>query len=82
MNAEGTRIAISSEHNDSNGVDAGHIRVFDFIPNQEPVIMPVYELKVFKSTDLNSWELIETKNIETSEEDLFIKAEIAPKASN
>lgn len=82
MNAEGTRIAVSSQYNDSNGIDAGHIRVFDFIPNQEPVVTPVYELKVFKSTDMNSWDLIETRDVEASEEDLFIKAELSPKASN
>jgi hypothetical protein len=82
MNAEGTRIAISSQDNDSNGIDAGHIRVFDFIPNQEPVVTPVYELKVFKSTDMNSWDLIETRDVEASEEDLFIKAELSPKVSN
>ena len=82
MNAEGTRIAISSQDNDSNGIDAGHIRVFDFIPNQEPVVTPVYELKVFKSTDMSSWDLIETRDVEASQEDLFIKAELSPKASN
>jgi len=82
MNAEGTRIAVSSQYNDSNGIDAGHIRVFDFIPNQEPVVTPVYELKIFKSTDMNSWDLIETRDVEASEEDLFIKAELSPKVSN
>ena len=82
MNAEGTRIAISSQDNDSNGTDAGHIRVFDFIPNQEPIVTPVYELKIFKSTDMNSWDLIETRDVEASEEDLFIKAELSPKVSN
>ena len=82
MNAEGTRIAISSQDNDSNGTDAGHIRVFDFIPNQEPIVTPVYELKIFKSTDMNIWDLIETRDMEASEEDLFIKAELSPKASN
>ena len=82
MNAEGTRIAVSSQYNDSNGIDAGHIRVFDFIPNQEPVVTPVYELKVFKSTDMNSWDLIETRDVEASEGDLFIKSELSPKASN
>ena len=31
---------------------------------------------------MNSWDLIETRDVEASEEDLFIKAELSPKASN
>lgn len=37
----------------------------------------VYQLNTYQSSDLNNWELIDTKSIQNTEESLFLKSELS-----